>query len=341
MPKPSYTLSELANHIGAPSDQPAIIIDGIASLKNAQPNQLSFYTDAKQQPLLATTQAGAVLIRQHDQPLCKRPALICDNPYLAFAKLSHLFRPDTRQPGNAIHRSAVIGRGVQIGQSVRIGANTVIGEGCRIGDRVRIAANCTIAAHCTIGDCSLIKAQVFLAAHTQIGKRAVIQPGAVLGGDGFGFVPDAGEWIKIEHCGNVVIGDDVEIGANTAIDRATLDSTVIGDGVKIDNLVHISHNDFIGDRTVIAACVGIAGSTTIGKDCKIGGAAMINGQISICDGTTITPATRIHKSITQSGRYSSGLLAVRHHEWLRNTVYFKKFYQLFDNNARGRRHATL
>ena len=330
MPKRSYSLTELAKYIDARQSEIDIEINGIASLRDAEPHQISFYINANQRNFLAKTRAGAVLIRQEDRHLCNRPTLVCVNPYLAFARLTHLFKSDEHSGGNTIHSSAVVSSDAHIGQGVSIGAHVVVGEACILGDRVTIAPNCTIGDHCNIGEDSLIKAHVVLATKTRLGKRVIVQPGAVIGGDGFGFVPDGNDWVKIEHLGNVEVGDDVEIGANTTIDRATLDSTVIGDGVKIDNLVHISHNDVIGDRTVIAACVGIAGSTTIGKDCKIGGAAMINGQISICDGTTITPATRIHKSIIRKGRYSSGLLPVEHSEWLKNSIYFKRLYKILD-----------
>ncbi len=331
MPKRSYTLAELAEHINVQKSSDDIEINGIASLSDAQADQISFYANSKQRDFLITTQAGAVLIKPEDQYLCKQPTLLCDNPYLAFARLTQLFSKGDFSATNTIHPTADIATDVCIGEGVCIAAGVVIGRECILGDGVTIAANCTIGDHCSIGANALLKAHVVLADNTKLGRRVIIQPGAIIGGDGFGFVPDGDEWVKIEHLGNVEIGDDVEIGANTAIDRATLGSTVIGNGVKIDNLVHISHNDVIGDRTVIAACTGIAGSTTIGKDCKIGGAAMINGQISICDGTTITPATRIHKSITKKGRYSSGLLAVEHGEWLKNSCYFKKLYKLLDN----------
>ena len=330
MHKRSYSLAELAKHINAQESQTDIKINGIASLREAGSDQISFYINSKQRDFLATTQAGAVLLKREDQHLCKRPTLLCENPYLAFARLTQLFASNDKVPTNTIHTSANIAANTQIGQGLSIGANVVIGESCSIGDGVTIAANCTIGDYCNIGEDALLKAHVVLADKTQLGKRVIIQPGAIIGGDGFGFVPDGDDWVKIEHLGNVKIGDDAEIGANTAIDRATLDSTVIGNGVKIDNLVHISHNDIIGDRTVIAACVGIAGSTTIGKDCKIGGAAMINGQISICDGTTIMPATRIHQSITKKGSYSSGLLSLEHGEWLKSTVYFKKLYRILE-----------
>ncbi len=331
MPKRSYTLTELAEHINIQKAPEDIKINGIASLRDAQPDQVSFYANPKQRDFLTTTRAGAVLIKPEDQHLCKQPTLLCDNPYLAFARLSHLFSTGNRSSTNAIHRTADVATDVCIGAGVSIGAGVAIGRHCILGDGVTIGTNCTIGDYCSIGENTLLKAHVVLADKTKLGRRVIIQPGAVIGGDGFGFVPDGNDWIKIEHLGNVEIGDDVEIGANTAIDKATLGSTVIGNGVKIDNLVHISHNDVIGDRTVIAACTGIAGSTTIGKDCKIGGAAMINGQISICDGTTITPATRIHKSITKKGHYSSGLLSVEHGQWLKNSVYFKNLYKLLDN----------
>ncbi len=330
MPKRSYTLGELAKHINVQKSSDDIKINGIASLSDAQADQISFYANSKQRDFLTTTQAGAVLIKPEDQHLCKQPTLLCENPYLAFARLTHLFM-DNHRSTDTIHPTAVIATDVRIGQGVFIGAGAVIGRNCILGDGVTIGVHCAIGDYCSIGENTLLKAHVVLADKTKLGRRVIIQPGAKIGGDGFGFVPDGDEWVKIEHLGNVEIGDDVEIGANTAIDRATLGSTVIGNGVKIDNLVHISHNDVIGDRTVIAACTGIAGSTTIGKDCKIGGAAMINGQISICDGTTITPATRIHKSITKKGRYSSGLLPVEHSEWLKNSIYFKKLYKLLDN----------
>ena len=331
MPERSYSLAELAKHINASKPSLDIKINGIASLKDAKADQISFYVNAKQREFLATTKAAAVVLKQEDQHLCKQPTLLCENPYLAFAKLTHLFNSNAHSQTNTIHPSAIVASDVCIGQRVSIAANVVIGEACVLGDRVTIAPNCTIGNYCNIGNDSLIKEHVVLADRTRLGKRVIIQPSAVIGGDGFGFVPHGKDWVKIHHLGNVEIGDDVEIGANTAIDRATLDSTIIGNGVKIDNLVHISHNDVIGDRTVIAACVGIAGSTTVGKDCKIGGAAMINGQISICDDVTITPATRIHKSITKPGRYSSGLLPVEHSEWLRNSAYFKKLYKILDS----------
>ena len=328
----SYSLAELARHINSDKASADIRISGIASLKDAKSDQIAFYANAKQRDFLVATQAGAVLLKPADQHWCTRPTLICDNPYLAFAKLTQLFSQPEHAATNTIHPSAIVAPDAQIGAGVYIGANVVIGKACVLEDRVVIKTNCTIGDYCNIGADSLIKANVVLADNSHLGKRVIIQPGAVIGGDGFGFAADGNEWVKIKHLGNVKIGNDVEIGANSTIDRATLDSTMIGNGVKIDNLVHISHNDIIGDRTVIAACVGIAGSTIIGKDCKIGGAAMINGQINICDGTTITPATRIHKSINRKGRYSSGLLMVEHHEWLRNNVYFKRLYKILERN---------
>ena len=336
MPERFYSLAELAKHINISTPQTDIKISGIASLKDATPNQITFYANSKQRNFLTSTKAGVVLLKQEHQHLCNRPTLLCDNPYLAFAKLTQLFDSNISPRATTIHPSAVIAADVRRGSNVSIAAHVAIGKACVLGDGVTIQANCTIGDYCTIGSDSLIKAQVVLANKSCLGERVIIQPGAVIGGDGFGFVADGDDWVKIAHLGNVEIGDDVEIGANSAIDRATLGSTIIGNGVKIDNLVHISHNDIIGDRTVIAACVGIAGSSTIGKDCKIGGAAMINGQISICDGTTITPATRIHKSITRKGRYSSGLLAVEHSEWLRNSAYFKRLYKILrDDKAKG------
>ena len=330
MLKRSYSLAELAEHINVQDSRTDIKINGIASLKNARPDQISFYADSRQQDFLAITQAGAVLIKHEDQHLCKQPTLLCENPYLAFARLTHLFGTNNYSLTNTIHPTADIAIDTQIGQGVSIAAGVVIGKNCILGDRVTIGANCTIGDCCNIGEDTLLKANVVLANKTKLGQNVIVQPGAIIGGDGFGFASDGNDWVKIEHLGNVEIGNDVEIGANTTIARATLGSTIIGNGVKIDNLVHISHNDVIGDRTVIAACTGIAGSTTIGKDCKIGGASMINGHISICDGTAITPATRIHQSITKRGHYSSGSLCVEHSEWLKNSLYIKKLQKLLN-----------
>lgn len=329
-----YTLPQLAQHLGIEQNGlDNTKISGVASLENATADKISFYAHAKQHKFLATTHAAAVILKAQDQAACSRPTLVCDNPYLAFARLTQLYSPQPTAV-SGVHPSAVIARDARLGKEVAVGANTVIGAACDIGDRVVIGANCTLAEHCCIGADSRLMPQVVLLERTQLGQRVLIHSGVVIGSDGFGFVPDGTDWVKIKQLGYVKIGDDVEIGANSAIDRATLDSTLIGNGVKIDNLVHISHNTVIGERTAIAACVGIAGSTTIGADCKIGGAAMINGQIEICSGTTITAGTRVYQSIRKKGRYTSGLAPLEHREWLKSTVYFKQLYKLLAKLAK-------
>lgn len=338
MPETLYSLVELAQHIGVKQvDLEDVKIYGVASLENATANQISFYTNPKQHKFLSTTQAAAVILRAKDQAACHRPTLICEDPYLAFAKLTQLYNTRDSESNHGIHPSAIIASDAHIGKDVSIGAHTIIESACVIADRVSIGHNCTITGGCQIGADSYLAAQVVLLAGSQLGQRAIIHSGVVIGSDGFGFAPQGQRWVKIEQLGNVKIGDDVEIGANTVIDRATLDSTIVGNDVKIDNLVHISHNTIIGDRTAIAACVGIAGSTIIGADCKIGGAAMINGQIEICSDTTITAGTRVYQSIDKKGRYTSGLAPLEHHEWLRSTVYFKKLYKLLTKLTNSKR----
>jgi len=320
----SYTLLELAEYAGARlSGAPDSEIRGIGSIAGARPGDLTFLGDAKHRRLLAATRASAVVLKEEDSGACRLPALICDDPYLAFAAISRLFRR-ADAPGRGIHPSAVVAGDAVIGEDATIGACSVIGAGCRIGKGTAIGPNCTVMEDCRLGDNCRLAAQVTLQGGARLGDGVVIHPGAVVGADGFGYARRDGGWVKIEQVGGVRIGDDVEIGANTTIDRGALDDTVIGNGVKIDNQVQIAHNVRIGDGTAIAGCVGIAGSAVIGRRCMIGGLAGIQGHVEICDDVVISAMTSVMKSISKPGRYTSCLPQQGHREWLRNALHYRR-----------------
>jgi len=298
----SYTLLELAEYAGARlSGAPDSEIRGIGSIAGARPGDLTFLGDAKHRRLLAATRASAVVLKEEDSGACRLPALICDDPYLAFAAISRLFRR-ADAPGRGIHPSAVVAGDAVIGEDATIGACSVIGAGCRIGKGTAIGPNCTVMEDCRIGDNCRLAAQVTLQGGARLGDGVVIHPGAVVGADGFGYARRDGGWVKIEQVGGVRIGDDVEIGANTTIDRGALDDTVIGNGVKIDNQVQIAHNVRIGDGTAIAGCAGIAGRAGIGRRCTSGGLAGIQGHVDSRDAVVFSAMNSAMKSIPKPGR---------------------------------------
>lgn len=330
MSKLNYSLQEISQHLGAQLiGDPDCQIFGIAPLDKAQSGQISFLVSAKYKSYLATTNASAVIVASQDAQECRTNALVMPNPYLGYAKTSALFvrKPQTKI---GVHPSTVIGANCQIASNASIGAHCVIGDNVCIGEQTVIGPGSTIGADCSIGANCWFNAGVNLYHQVRIGDRVIIQSGAVLGSDGFGMVNDNGFWHKIEQLGGVVVGNDVEIGANTTIDRGALDDTVIEDGVKIDNQVQVAHNVHIGAHTVIAGCVGIAGSTRIGRHCMIGGAACINGHITISDGVIITATSCVSNSLTVPGIYSSGVPLQLNREWRKNAVRF----QYLDEMAR-------
>lgn len=300
--------------VGA-SDTPTIIIHRIAPLDNAGPGDLAFLANPKYRQQLAATRASAVIIAP-SVGHCPVPAIVVPQPYLYFARVAQWMNPPPPVVAGC-HPSAVVEG--EVDPSASVGANVWIGAGARIGANSVIGANCSIGDNVQIGEGVRLFPNVSIYADCVIGARTVIHSSAVIGGDGFGYAPDVDRsWFKIPQIGRVVIGDDVEIGAATTIDRGALLDTVIEDGVKIDNLVQIAHNVRIGAHTAIAGCTGIAGSTTIGKRCTLAGAAMISGHLSICDDVNVSAATFIAKSITQAGTYSSGIPFLEHGNWLKN-----------------------
>ncbi|MBT8506419.1 UDP-3-O-(3-hydroxymyristoyl)glucosamine N-acyltransferase [Coxiella-like endosymbiont of Rhipicephalus sanguineus] len=335
----TYTLNELANAIGATvKGHGDCKIHNIASIVNAQPGEISFLVDRKYQKYLTQTKASALLLDKKLAKNCPINALIMPNPKLGFIKLLALLRPEVRsKPG--IHPTAVIGENCQIDPTVHVEAYAVIENEVVIGSRTIIGAGTSIGRGSQLGaDCCLYN-EVTLYHHTIMGDRNILHSGVVIGADGFGLAQDEQRrWIKIPQVGRVVIGDDVEIGANTTIDRGALEDTVIGNGVKLDNLIMIGHNVRIGDHTAIAGCAGIAGSTTIGRHCMIGAGAGLNGHIDICDNVVITGMGMIQKSITKPGVYSSGTGMQPSREWHKSVI---RFWQLEELAKRLKRLERL
>ena len=297
-------------------------ISQIATLEKAQPDQISFLTNSKYRAQLASTRAGAVILGEADADATRLPRIIADNAYAYFARVSALLNPlPEAEPG--IHPSAVIGAGAAIDATASIAATAVIGEGARIGAFSVVGAGCCIGANVVIGSHARLYPGVVIYHDCVIGDNLIAHSGAVIGSDGFGFAMDGDRWIKIQQIGRVVIGNDVEIGANTTIDRGALDDTVIEDGVKLDNQIQVAHNVHIGAHTAIAGCAGIAGSTTIGRYCRIGGSAGISGHLQIADHVEISAFTLIGKSIREAGSFTGAFPFAKTEDWRKNAVHLR------------------
>jgi len=251
------------------------------------------------------------------------------DPYLYFARLTQWWARRTREPVvPGIHPSAVVETGAQVHPDASVGALAYVGRGARIAAGAVVGAQCHVGADAVIGEGTRLEARVVVGARCRLGARCVVQPGAVIGGDGFGFAPNQGRWEKIEQLGAVRIGDDVEIGANTCIDRGALDDTVIEDGVKLDNLIQVAHNVRIGAHTAMAGCVGIAGSATIGAHCTIGGAAMIAGHLEIADHVHVSAGSFVSRSIRQPGHYTGVFPLDDNAAWEKNAATLRQLHRL-------------
>ncbi len=308
-------------------------VSGLATLSSACASQLGFFTNIAYREQLQKTRAAAVILKESAVEDCPVSCLVADNPYLAYAKISALFDV-LPVPISGIHPSAVVDPSANIAPSACIGPQCVVAANAFIGDSAVINAGCIIGEGSVIGARSYLHNRVTIYHGVMVGEEVVIHSGAVVGSDGFGFAPDfsadgSGGWCKIYQLGGVVIGNRVEIGANSCIDRGALDDTVIGDGVIIDNLVQIAHNVKIGNNTAIAACSGIAGSTEIGENCTIAGAVGIVGHIKIADRVHITAKSLVTGSINESGSYSSGTALSPTTAWRKNAVRFSQLDSLF------------
>jgi len=300
-----------------------ILINSVASLESAHKNSISFFNNPRYSDLLITTKAAVVIINRESLSFRSGVSIVIDNPYLYFAKVSQLLNP-SKSLKKEVHKSAIIHPSCKLGLDIYIGPNVVIDENVSIDDGVVIHAGSMIEADSVIGKASVIHPHVVIKANTVIGKNCTLYAGCVIGSDGFGYAKDDNTWIAIPQTGRVILGDNVDIGSNSTIDRGTLDDTIISSGVKIDNLVQIGHNCMIGENTIIAGCVGIAGSAKIGKNCAIGGAAMILGHLSITDNVTISPGSMITRSIKTSGTYTALMPFQDHEAWLKTAAKIRR-----------------
>ena len=349
MTSPAYSLQALADFVGAELrlqssvDAESVLVRGLGTLANAGSDQLSFLSNPRYRSQLQTTAAAAVILDQQSAADCPVHCLIHDNPYLAFARLSHYFAADRNQ-GAGVHSAAIVSDSARLGENVIVAAGAVIMDNVVIGAGSVVGANCVVEPRVTLGTNVELMANVTVYHDVQIGSEVVIHAGAVIGSDGFGYAPrpngsedvdaDTGEtlsgygWQKIAQLGTVRIGDRVEIGANTTIDRVALDDTVIESDVIIDNQVQIAHNVVVGRGTAIAGCVGIAGSSVIGKFCNIGGGAGIAGHLSIADGTTVMGQTLINRTVRKPGAYASGTGMQEASSWRKSAVRFTQLEAL-------------
>ncbi len=304
---PSIRLADLAQQLDAELHGDGdIVITGVASMQSAGEGQITFMVNPRYREHLALCKASAVVMTQDDLPFAKSAALVVKNPYVTYARMAQLL-DTTPQPATHIAPSAVIDATAKLGSNVSVGANAVIESGVELGDNVVIGAGCFVGKNTRIGAGTRLWANVTVYHEIEIGKAGLIQSGTVIGADGFGYANERGNWIKIPQLGRVIIGDNVEIGACTTIDRGALDDTVIGNGVIIDNQCQIAHNVVIGDNTAVAGGVIMAGSLKIGRYCMIGGASVINGHMEICDKVTVTGMGMVMRPITEPGVYSSGI----------------------------------
>lgn len=319
-----YTLKELADFLDVDiRGDHQCYLTGLASLPTATADDLSFISNSKYQKHLDSTLAGAVILSPQDIEFFSGNALICDNPYLAYAKVSQLFAI-TKEEGGYVDPTATVHPQAEVSPSARLEAGVVIGARSCIGDNTVIGANTVIEQDSIVGAGTKLHPNVTLYTDVHLGENCLIHSGVVIGSDGFGFANDKGEWIKIAQLGGVRIGNNVEIGAGTTIDRGTLNNTVIEDGVIMDNLIQLAHNVKIGKYTAVAGCNAIAGSTEIGERCTIAGACGIAGHLKITDDTHITGMSMITKSITEPGLYSSGTGMMPNKKWQKNVVRFRQ-----------------
>lgn len=325
-------LGVLAQHLGAELRGDADArIDRLGPLETADAQTISFLANPRYQAQLAHSQAGCVIVGPAlaDVAAARGAALICADPYHAFARLTQWWAARTRRPPvPGVHPTAVVEEGAVIAADASVGPLCVVGRGARIGPGAVIGPQCQLGEEASVGAGTCLKARVLLSDACRIGERGIVHGGAVIGADGFGFAPHEGRWDKIEQLGAVRIGDDVEIGANTCIDRGALDDTVLGDGVKLDNLVQIGHNVRIGDHTAFAGCVGVAGSARIGRHCTAGGGAIILGHLEIVDHVHITAATLITRSIRKPGQYSGAFPFDDNAAWEKNAATLRQLHTL-------------
>lgn len=320
----NYTLQEIADKIGAHvHGDKNCQIQSLATLADAGIGQIAFLSNSKYKSQLTGTKASAVIVNEECLSDCPTNALVMKNPYIGYAIVAQLL-DSTPKPADSIHPRAVIDDSAILGSNVSIGANAVIESGVKLADNVCIGAGCYIGKNVTIGENTSLWANVTVYHQVEIGSNCLVQSNTVIGSDGFGYANDKGRWVKIPQLGTVIIGNNVEIGASTTIDRGALGNTIIHDGVILDNQIQIAHNVEVGSGTAMAACSVIAGSSTIGKNCTIAGLVGINGHIDITDNCMFTGMAMVTKSITEAGVYSSGMPCAPNKEWNKSNARIRK-----------------
>jgi UDP-3-O-[3-hydroxymyristoyl] glucosamine N-acyltransferase len=317
------SLRQLAERCGVElAGDGSVVIDRVAPLDSAGRGAIAFLSNPKYRGHLAATRASAVIVTPADAATTTLPRLITRNPYAAYARVAAILHP-APAPASGVHMTAVVAASARIAPSATVGPHAVIGERTAIGEGAQIGAGVAIAEDCEVGAGCVLHPNVVLYARSTIGARTIVHAGVVIGADGFGMAEHEGRWIKVPQLGRTLIGADVEIGANTTIDRGAIGDTVIEDDVKLDNQIQIGHNCRIGAHTAIAGCVGVAGSTRIGRYCRIGGSAMVGGHLEIADNVEISGATGVSKSITKAGTYTSLFPMSLHRDWLRNAAHIR------------------
>jgi UDP-3-O-[3-hydroxymyristoyl] glucosamine N-acyltransferase len=310
-----------------------LLMTRIAPLETADAQSISFLSNPRYQAQLASTQAGCVIVGPAQRELAagRGACIVCSDPYLAFARLTQWWAAQIRPlPAPGVHPTAVVEPGAQVHASASVGAMAFVGAGARVAADAVIGAQAFVGAGAVVGAGTRLSARASLGEACRIGQLGIVHGGVVIGADGFGFAPAEGRWEKIEQLGAVRIGDDVEIGANTCIDRGALDDTVIEDGVKLDNLVQIGHNVHIGAHTAFAGCVGVAGSARIGRHCTAGGGAIILGHLQIADHVHISAATVITRSILKAGQYSGLFPFDDNASWEKNAATLRNLHAMRD-----------
>jgi UDP-3-O-[3-hydroxymyristoyl] glucosamine N-acyltransferase len=320
----SVSLGELAVRFGCElRGDPDKAVDSVAALGDAHARALSFLANSRYRRQLAHTRAAAVVLESSAAGECPVACLVCENPYATYARIAAWLHPlPAAIPG--VHPSAFVAADARVDPTAHVGPFAVIGAGASIGARAFVGPHCIVAAEASLAEDVRLSARVTICERVTLAARVLVQPGAVLGGDGFGFAPERGAWVKVPQLGAVQVGADVEVGANTTIDRGAIGDTVIEEGVKLDNQIQIGHNVRIGAHTVIAACTGVSGSVTIGRRCMIGGAVGVVGHLSICDDAVITGMTMVSHSITRPGVYSSGIPSEEAGHWRRIVARLKR-----------------
>jgi UDP-3-O-[3-hydroxymyristoyl] glucosamine N-acyltransferase len=322
-------LSEIVALLGGQCVGGDPLITSVGSLSEATPGAIGFLANPRYRSQLATTRASAVILAESERGATSLPRIVTSNPYAYYARVAQRLHP-TAPVVPGIDPTASIDPSARVDPSAAVGPGATIEAGAVIGAGASIGPGCRVLASAVIGSDTVLVANVTVCASCTIGARCLLHPGAVIGADGFGFAPDQGRWVKIPQIGAVVVGDDVEIGANTTIDRGALDDTVVGEGCKIDNLVQIGHNVRIGPFSVIAGCVGIAGSARIGTGCRIGGAAGILGHLEIADGVEVSPFTLVTRSIHQRGKVTGYMPVQEHDRWLQNAAQVRHLARMAD-----------